>query len=75
MKETIVFLLKIFAKYGIWIFGLSWLLAIGSQINFFRTDNVLSKTKESILAHYKNRINVGVVILLVGIIIALIPIK
>lgn len=74
MRETIVFLLKIFAKHGIWIFGLSWLLAIGSQIIFFHTDNVLSKTKENILSHCRNRINVGVVILLVGIIFALIPI-
>ena len=75
MRETIVFLLKLSAKYGIWIFGLSWLLAVGSQLIFFYTDNGSSKTKENILSYCKNRINVGVVILLVGIIFALIPIK
>jgi hypothetical protein len=66
MREAIVFLLKIIVKYGIWIFGAAWLLAVGSQVIFVQGDTVKS---------IRNRIYIGIVILIVGTIFALIPIK
>lgn len=75
MREAIIFLLKIIVKYGIWIFGASWLLAVGSQVIFIQGDNAKSKMRENIPAIFKNRIYIGIVILIVGTIFALIPIK
>jgi hypothetical protein len=66
MREAIVFLLKVSIKYGILIFGAAWLLAVGSQCIFVKGD----KTK-----NIKNRIYIGISILIVGMIFTLIPIK
>ncbi len=66
MREAIVFLLKILIKNGIWIFGAAWLLAVGSQFIFAKGD----KTN-----NLKRRIYIGITILIVGTIVALIPIN
>ena len=74
MREAIVFLLKIIVKYGIWIFGLAWLVAVGSRANYSRADRA-GISSDDAPENVKRNIILGVIILIVGIIIALIPIK
>jgi len=66
MREAIVFLLKISIKNGIWIFGAAWLLAVGSQFIFVKGDKI---------KNMKNRVYIGIGILIVGMIFTLIPIN
>jgi hypothetical protein len=75
MREAIFFLIKYFVNYGIWIFGASWLLAVGSQIIFIRSGEARNANRENMPAIIKKRIYIGIVVLIVGTIFALIPIK
>jgi hypothetical protein len=74
MKEAIVFFLKMIVKYGIWIFGASWLLAAGSQVIYSRTERG-GNSSDDAPENVKRKIILGALILIVGIIMALIPIQ
>lgn len=63
MREAIVFLLKISIKYGIWIFGAAWLLAVGSQWIFVKGNQT---------TNMKRRFCFGLLIFIIGTIISLI---
>lgn len=65
MREAIVFLLKISVKHGIWIFGVAWLVAIGSQW-------IYVKGNQS--TNMKKRVYFGIIFSITGTILAIIPI-
>lgn len=64
MREAIIFLLKISVKHGIWIFGVAWLVAIGSQKIYVKGNQITIM---------KKRIYFGLLLLIIGTILAITP--
>jgi hypothetical protein len=70
VSETISFILKIILKQGIWIFGFAWLLAVGGWALFDHQHGSVNSNAEG-LALMKRKAWLGVIILVLGILIAL----
>lgn len=75
MREMIVYLIKLILKYGILLFGVSWFLALGSRILFDRSEKLKNEKRVRIFDVYKERIYMGIRILVWGIVFSLIPFK
>jgi hypothetical protein len=75
MREMVVFLIKLILKYGILLFGLSWFLALGSRILFDRSEKLNKGKRIRVFDAYKERIYMGIRILVWGIVFSLIPFK
>jgi hypothetical protein len=75
MREMVVFLNKLILKYGILLFGLSWFLALGSRILFDRSEKLNKGKRIRVFDAYKERIYMGIRILVWGIVFSLIPFK
>jgi hypothetical protein len=74
LNDAIEFALRVFLKQGIWIVGAAWLVAVGSREIFSRADGA-GKSSDDEPENVKRKIIIGALVLIVGIIIALIPIK
>lgn len=70
MREALDFAIRVFIKHGVWIAGASWLLAVGSRAIFARADGV-EKSSEDASEAVKRRIILGVIVLIIGIVMAL----
>jgi hypothetical protein len=70
MREALDFALRVFLRQGIWIAGAAWLFAVGSWAIFTRADSE-AKSKEDSPEAMKRKIILGVVVLIVGIVIAI----
>jgi hypothetical protein len=74
LKDAIDFAFRIFLKHGIWIVGAACLVAVGSRVIFVRAGGE-GKSSDDAPEITKRRIILGVIVLVIGIVIALIPIK
>jgi hypothetical protein len=70
--ETLEFALRVFLKQGIWVLGAAWLLAVGSRAIYGRADR-RGESKDDALAVVKWKIILGAAAVIIGIIIAHIP--
>jgi cell division protein FtsX len=70
MREALDFALRVFLRQGIWIAGAAWLFAVGGWAIFARADGA-KKSCEDSLDIVKRKIIWGVVVLIVGIVIAI----
>lgn len=70
MAEAMRFVLSVFFKQGLWIFGLAWLLSAGGWVMFARRDSS-SKSRAAELAAMKRKAAVGGLVLVLGILMAL----
>jgi len=74
LKDAINIALRVFLKQGIWIVGAAWLIAVGSRAIYSRADRA-GISSDDAPENVKRKIILGALVLIVGIIIALIPIK
>jgi len=72
VKETVEFAFRVFLKQGMWIVGAAWLLAVASRAIYGRADR-RGGSKSDAPAAVKRKIILGALVVMVGIIIALIP--
>ena len=70
MREALDFALRVFLRQGIWIAGAAWLFAVASWVIFIRTDGE-ARSIEDLPEAMKRKIILGVVVLIVGIVIAI----
>jgi len=70
MREALDFAIRVFLRQGIWIAGASWLFAVGSRAIFARADSARKSTEDAPEV-VKRKIIWGVVVLIVGIVIAI----
>jgi hypothetical protein len=73
LKETLDFALRVFLKQGIWIVGAAWLLAALSRAIYSRADQTGESRGDRPCAA-KRKIILGVLVLVLGIFIALLPV-
>jgi len=74
LKDALEFALRVFLKQGIWIVGAAWLVAVGSRAIYSRADRE-GKSGEDAPDIIKRKIILGALVIIVGIIIAIIPLK
>jgi hypothetical protein len=72
VKETLEFALRVFLKQGVWIVGAAWLLAVGSRAIYSRADRG-GGSKDDAPAVVKWKIILGAAAVIIGLIIARIP--
>ena len=74
MKTALEFALRIYLKQGIWFFGAAWLVAVGSRVIYYRADRA-GKSSDDSPENVKRKIILGALALMIGIIIAFIPVQ
>jgi hypothetical protein len=72
VKETLEFALRVFLKQGVWIVGAAWLLAVGSRAIYGRGDR-RGGSKDDAPAVVRWKIILGAAVVIIGILIAQIP--